>query len=104
MLGDRDGTTCEPEFIALIETALRDRGYTVARNDPYKGVQLIAQIGQPALNRHSLQIEIRRPLYMDEVTRERNEGFAPLRADLSQVLAQVAQYVRSRMAAVSSTK
>ena len=100
----RQGTTCEPEFIALIETALRDRGYTVARNDPYKGVQLIAQIGQPALNRHSLQIEIRRPLYMDEVTRERNAGFEPLRADLSQVLALVAKYVQSRAAAISSTK
>ena len=104
MLGDRDGTTCEPEFIALIETELRDRGYTVARNDPYKGVQLIAQIGQPALNRHSLQVEIRRPLYMDEATRERNAGFDSLRADLSQVLERVAQYVRSRMTAISSTK
>ncbi|WP_230583241.1 hypothetical protein [Piscirickettsia salmonis] len=56
------------------------------------------------MNRHSLQIEIRRPLYMDEVTRERNAGFEPLRADLSQVLAQVARYVRSRTAALSSTK
>jgi N-formylglutamate amidohydrolase len=101
VLGDRDGTTCEPEFIALIETALRGKGYTVARNDPYKGVQLIAQIGQPALNRHSLQVEIRRPLYMDEATRERNAGFAPLQADLSDVLAQVAAYVRARQAALA---
>ncbi|KGD92165.1 N-formylglutamate amidohydrolase [Achromobacter sp. RTa] len=99
VLGDRDGTTCEPEFIALIEAALRDKGYTVARNDPYKGVQLIAQIGQPALNRHSLQVEIRRPLYMDEATRERNSGFASLQADLSDVLAQVAAYVRARQPA-----
>ena len=101
VLGDRDGQTCEPEFIALIEAALRDKGYTVARNDPYKGVQLIAQIGQPALNRHSLQVEIRRPLYMDEATRERNAGFEPLRADLSDVLAQVAAYVRVRQAALA---
>ena len=104
VLGDRDGTTCEPEFIALIEKALRDLGYTVARNDPYKGVQLIAQIGQPALNRHSLQVEIRRPLYMDEVTRERNPGFELLRGHLSTVLEQVADYVRVRMDAVTSTK
>ena len=101
VLGDRDGTTCEPEFIALIETDLRGKGNTVARNDPYKGVQLIAQIGQPALNRHSLQVEIRRPLYMDEATRERNAGFAPLQADLSDVLAQVAAYVRARQAALA---
>ena len=104
VLGDRDGSTCEPEFIALIETALRAKGYTVARNDPYKGVQLIAQIGQPALNRHSLQVEIRRPLYMDETSRERNEGFEALRADLTDVLSQTAAYVRERIAATESTK
>ncbi|WP_251865510.1 N-formylglutamate amidohydrolase [Achromobacter sp. Marseille-Q4962] len=97
VLGDRDGATCEPGFVALIEEALRARGYTVARNDPYKGVQLIAQIGQPAQRRHSLQVEIRRPLYMDEATRERNAGFEQLRADLSQVLETVAGYVRGRM-------
>ncbi|SHT15024.1 N-formylglutamate amidohydrolase [Bordetella bronchiseptica] len=98
VLGDRDGTTCEPGLVALIEAQLLARGYTVARNDPYKGVQLIAQIGQPALNRHSLQIEIRRPLYMDERTRERNAGFERLRRDLGEVLASVAAYVRDRVA------
>ncbi|MNV78794.1 hypothetical protein D3C71_1723100 [compost metagenome] len=65
---------------------------------------MIAQIGQPALNRHSLQVEIRRPLYMDEVTRERNPGFELLRGHLSTVLEQVADYVRVRMDAVTSTK
>lgn len=96
VLGDRDGATCEPEFIGLVESELLARGYTVARNDPYKGVQLIAQIGQPARNRHSMQIEIRRPLYMDEATRERNAGFARLQADLSGVLRVLAEYVKVR--------
>ena len=64
-------------------------------------MQLIAQIGQPALNRHSLQVEIRRPLYMDEASRERNEA---LRADLTDVLSQTAAYVRERIAATESTK
>jgi N-formylglutamate deformylase len=97
VLGDRDGSTCEPEFVMLIEDELRSRGYTVARNDPYKGVQLIAQIGQPAQRRHSLQIEIRRPVYMDEDTRERNDGFAVLQSDLSDLLAQISAYVRSKV-------
>jgi N-formylglutamate deformylase len=99
VLGDRDGSTCEPGFVALVESELKARGYTVARNDPYKGVQLIARIGQPARNRHSLQIEIRRPLYMDEATRERNEGFAQVQRDLTGVLEQLALYVRDRRAA-----
>ena len=97
VLGDRDGSTCEPALIELVEDALRRRGYTVARNDPYKGVALLAEIGQPARNRHSLQIEIRRPLYMDEATRARSPGFEPLRQHLTQVLAEVAAYVRSRV-------
>lgn len=94
VLGDRDGTTCEPGIMALIETFLRDHGYSVARNEPYKGVQLIAQIGQPRLRRYSLQIEIRRPVYMNEQTREPNEGFQPLQRALTALLGEVAGYVR----------
>lgn len=96
VLGDRDGTTCEPAFVDLIESQLRGFGYTVARNDPYKGVQLIQRIGRPAINRHSLQIEIRRPLYMDEATRERHGGFDALRNDLTELLHAVAGYLRHR--------
>src|SRR3546814_7578740 len=70
VLGDRDGTTCDPTLIGIIEDFLVQRGYTVARNDPFKGVALIARIGRPEENRHSLQIEVNRSLYMDE---ERSE-------------------------------
>lgn len=97
VLGDRDGTTCDPEFVALIESGLRDMGYTVARNDPYKGVQLIAQIGRPAENRHSLQIEARRPIYMDEKTRERNANFDTVQRDMGKLLRQVAEYIRTKV-------
>ena len=96
VLGDRDGSTCEPAFVDLVERELRARGYSVARNDPYKGVQLIARIGQPARRRHSLQIEIRRPIYMDEVSRERNAGFATVRRDLGQLAAVLARYAKEQ--------
>ncbi|MCY1229190.1 N-formylglutamate deformylase [compost metagenome] len=97
VLGDRDGTTCELGLVDLVERELRGMGYTVARNDPYKGVQLIAQIGRPAERRSSLQIEIRRPLYMDEVTRERNAGFDTLQRDLGKLTEQVAAYIRASL-------
>ena len=61
------------------------------------GVELIGRIGQPHLGRHSLQIEIRRPVYMDEDTRAPNAGFVPLQQHLDQVLATVAGYVRSQL-------
>lgn len=96
VLGDRDGTTCEPAFVALVESELKALGYTVRCNDPYKGVQLIAQIGNPAQRRHSLQIEIRRPVYMDEKTREPNGNFQQVQRDLSTVLEKIAAYIRSQ--------
>ncbi len=104
VLGDRDGTTCEPVFIDLVERELRARGYSVARNDPFKGVELIGQIGRPALRRNSLQIEIRRPLYMDERTRERNAGFRSVQADLAEVARAMALYLADAATAGSQER
>lgn len=99
VLGDRDGTTCEPAFTALVEEQLRSAGYSVSRNDPYKGAALISRIGRPAQRSHSLQIEIRRPIYMDEATREPNAGFAQLQRDLTRLLGVLGAYVKDRGAA-----
>ncbi|MBF6630117.1 MAG: N-formylglutamate amidohydrolase [Comamonas sp.] len=97
VLGDRDGTTCDPAFIHLIGDALQAQGYSVAYNEPYKGVALIGRIGQPQYQRHSLQIEINRCIYLNEDTREPNAGFAPLQQHLQSVMQTVAQYVRGEM-------
>ena len=97
VLGDRDGTTCAPEFIHLVGDTLKGFGYSVAYNEPYKGVELIGRIGQPQLNRHSMQIEIRRPVYMDEDTREPNAGFEPLRTHFAELMQVLADYVRQQM-------
>lgn len=96
VLGDRDGTTCAPEFVDVVAAELRSLGYTVAINDPYKGVELIARIGVPSLKRHSLQIEIRRPVYMDEKTREPNSSFGFVQRDMGGVLSTLAEYIRSQ--------
>lgn len=97
VLGDRDGTTCDPAFIHLIGDALQAKGYSVAYNDPYKGVELIGRIGKPQYQRHSLQIEINRRIYLNEDTREANSNFAQVQQDLQQLMAVVAQYVREQM-------
>ncbi|MDS1140154.1 N-formylglutamate amidohydrolase [Pusillimonas sp. SM2304] len=95
VLGDRDGTTCDPTLIGIIEDFLLERGYTVARNDPFKGVALIARIGRPRENRHSLQIEVNRALYMDEDTYEKSANFGKLQTDLTLLSARVAEFVKS---------
>ena len=92
VLGDRDGTSCEPDFVAMVEGALRGFGYTVAVNRPFKGAELVAAYSDPARGRHSLQIEINRRLYMDEVTRARTAGFATLRTHLADLGAAMLSY------------
>ncbi len=96
VLGDRDGSTCEPEFTAHVAEALRDMGYEVRINDPYKGVELVRAFSDPADGRHSLQVEVNRRLYMDERTREKAPGFDALRADLDRLLDAVAAYASER--------
>ncbi|WP_353147826.1 N-formylglutamate amidohydrolase [Pollutimonas bauzanensis] len=94
VLGDRDGTTCDPTLTGIIEDFLLECGYTVARNDPFKGVALIARIGRPEENRHSLQIEVNRALYMDEDSYEKSANFTTLQKDLAQLGVKVADFVK----------
>jgi len=94
VLGDRDGTTCASQFTGLVAATLRGFGYSVAINDPYKGVELVRRHGRPGEGRHSLQIEVKRTLYMDEATLEPHGGYARLAGDLDRLVAVLAAYVR----------
>lgn len=96
VLGDRDGSTCEPEFTAHVAEALRAMGYEVRVNDPYKGVELVRAFSDPKAGRHSLQIEVNRRLYMDERTRAKTAGFTTLKGHLDTLLASVAAYAAQR--------
>ena len=83
VVGDRDGTTASPALSALVCEHLRERGYSVEYNHPYKGVELVRRYSAPAQHRHSIQLEINRKLYMDESTLAMHpEGMARLQGDL----------------------
>lgn len=97
VLGDRDGTTCDREFVDVVARFLRNLGYDVRINEGYKGVEIVRRQGRPDRNRHSLQIEVDRALYMDQKTLEKLPGFDGLSADLAGLVAAVAEYVRSRV-------
>ncbi len=96
VLGDRDGTSCSPAFTRFVRGVLQDMGYAVRINDPYRGAELVRAYGRPALERHSLQIEINRALYLREATVEATEGFAPLQRDMGRLVAAVADYALTR--------
>jgi N-formylglutamate amidohydrolase len=97
VLGDLDGTACEPGLTETVRAFLDARGYSVAVNDPYKGMELIRANGDPAQGRHSMQIEVNRKLYMDETTREPNAGYTDLKACFTALAAHLADHVETRL-------
>jgi N-formylglutamate deformylase len=98
VLGNLDGTTADEATMAVVERSLLDSGFSVARNDPFKGVEIIRTSGQPARGWHALQIEVRRPLYMDDAL-NKHEGFARLRDAVDAMLQALTRHVRGRLQA-----
>ena len=86
VVGDRDGTTANPMLSERICTVLKSLGYSVAYNHPYKGVELVRRYSNPAAQRHSIQLEINRKLYMNEDTLEMTPGFVPLKKHLQSLV------------------
>ena len=68
VLGDRFGAAAAPWVMAAIEAAFEGEGFLVARNAPFAGAFIAQSYGRPSANRHVVQVEIDRALYMDETT------------------------------------
>ena len=98
VLGDRDGTTCAPEFTELVAATLRSLGYSVGLNHPFKGAEIVTRHGDPAAGRHSLQVEINRGLYMDEARIEKSAAFPRLRRDIDALIGTIVTFVREQIA------
>ncbi len=87
VLGDRYGTTCAPLLADVAEMIFAGAGLRVARNRPYAGGFCTRTYGRPQHGVHALQVEISRHLYMNEVTLEKNDGFAAMRQLIDRLLA-----------------
>lgn len=97
VLGDLDGASCEPRLTEVVRNYLITRGYSVAVNDPYKGMELIRANGDPSQGRHSMQIEVNRKLYMNEETREPNDGYRALQETFTDLSRHLAAYVAAQL-------
>lgn len=103
VLGDRFGTACDGRLTHCFEHAFRKAGYEVFLNRPYAGGYITENYGRPLENRHALQVEINRGLYLDETHFTPATGYEVLRQDLvrifSGVFAELADLLDSRIAA-----
>lgn len=97
VLGDLHGAACSPEFTAFVAQAFKQRGYSVAINDPYAGMDLLTTHGDPENQCHSLQIELNRSLYLNEQTREPLPQFGQVQADITSLLTDLARHVQQQL-------
>jgi len=97
VIGDLDGTACEPGLTDLIVETLRGIGHSVAVNDPYKGFELTRRYSDPAKGRHSIQIELNRKLYMDEKNLSKAQGFFAAQGSLRTLSAAIKRYALEKM-------
>lgn len=97
VLGDLRGTACSAEFTAFVAQAFKQRGYSVAINDPYVGMDLLTTHGDPKNQCHSLQIELNRRLYLNEQTREPLPQFGQVQADITSLLADLARHIQQQL-------
>lgn len=89
ILGDRYGSSCNGEVTREIENFLRTMDYVVTLNNPYAGGFTTDHYGDPGKACHTLQIEINRSLYMDELQIERTAGFGPLKENVSNLVEHI---------------
>ncbi len=89
VLGDRYGVSASSFLVRTAEDAFERQGFSVARNVPYAGGYTTQLHGRPGRNRHALQIEINRALYMDEETVRPNALFPAVRTRLEAALGEL---------------
>lgn len=103
VISDRAGTTADPSFTRWVASSWGDLGYRVTINDPYTGGDIVRRHGAPTRNRHSIQIEINRSLYMDQESFEPHEGIAKLEADIRTFLMRLRAHIGDLLPAASSS-
>lgn len=86
VLSNNSNETCDPHFTKFVKDSIENMGYTVALNNPFLGGEIICMYGKPDENTHSLQIEIKKSLYMDQFTLEKHKEFKRLQYDISKLL------------------
>lgn len=87
ILGTRDGTSAPPALAAHLCRLFAAKGYRTGIDvNSFKGREIVRRTGNPADNRHAIQVEINRRLYLNEETLELSGGFGAVQKDLKEIL------------------
>ena len=64
-------------------------GSEMCIRDRYKGMELVDAYSDPKINKNSVQIEVNRRLYMDEIARIKSDNFDLLKTNIEHLLNEI---------------
>ncbi len=96
VVSDFHGKSAKPEFKEIVMTTLQEVGFQVAYNWPYIGGGITRMYGKPDENKHTIQIEINRQLYMNEETKKiKKENLEEMQKTLCRAIVEIQNKLRS---------
>jgi N-formylglutamate amidohydrolase len=93
-----------PQIIEAARCFLAERQFAVVLNAPYSGGFTTGHYGCPQRQRHALQIEINRGLYMDERNYRRKPAFGGLAADMAGLIEHLGEVMREWLACTADCR
>lgn len=102
VLGDLDGKTAGRNFLYSVRDHLRSQGFKVSLNDPFKGVELINRYSEPSIGRHSLQIEVNRALFMNEVTFEKTSNYNAFKEKMNKLIIFCTDFAQNQLTSLAA--
>ncbi len=91
VVGDLRGRSSGRNLVEAVVGGLRDLGYSVSVNEPYAGGVILDRLGAPDRGVHSVQVEINRGRYLDELRVEKTAGFPVLRESILRLATGLAE-------------
>ena len=101
VLGDRYGTSCSPDIVNNLSMLISKHGLHASRNIPFSGAYIVQKYGRPELNRHAIQLEIDRSMYMDERKIQKLDKFFNLKNKLLNILKDFSK-THTRIASIAA--
>ncbi len=90
-LGDLFSQSCPTEYTAFLQNTLSRFGYTVTANIPYSGAFTTFNYCQPRKKIYTMQIEINRKIYAEEIFLKKNSHFQKVSSDINSSIQEFAK-------------
>jgi N-formylglutamate amidohydrolase len=102
VIGDRFGRSCSGRLSAHTARLANALGLISAFNVPYAGGFILDRHGQPARQRHAIQIEIDRSLYLDASLRSPGPGVERMQEFVAALAAKLADEIKLPRTAIAA--